>query len=234
MNRLLLTTILLLLSTQFSFAQYGDFVQFRDSTIMKGNIEVKMKTFGKNTITVNDSLKYFLQDVHAYQIDGDYFLRMYSGYGDAFAQRIEKGNIDLYTRVQRNYGGGMVPMGSVGSVSFGPTVGGSSQAQYFSKDGGPVLKANQRNLKLALFDNPISMDYLKKKDTATAIQVVGILGGIAITALSITSQKGSDEFNPTGPVIGLALVTGSAWIPYFQKKTFTRNAIQSYNHPEDF
>ncbi|MFV1882969.1 MAG: hypothetical protein ACMZ7B_00555 [Balneola sp.] len=234
-----LTTLLALaiitVNTSSVLAQNEDFVQLRDSTVIKGKVEVQEKMFGKNTITIDDTLKYYLQEVHAYQIDNVYYLRMYGGYGDAFAKRIERGNIDLFTRTVRNSGGGvMFPMGSVGPVAFGPSFNPSSQAEYFSKDGGPILKANQSNLKRALSDNPTSMYFLKKRDGATAIQVVGIIGGIAITALSITSQADSEEFNPTGPLLGLGVIAGSAWIPYFKKQEFTRNAIRSYNHPDEF
>ena len=48
--------------------------------------------------------------------------------------------------------------------------GGSSpsQVEYFSKNDGPLMKANAFNLKKHLNDNPISMEYLKKRDGLTA------------------------------------------------------------------
>ena len=221
--------VVLLLFTISVSAQFKNFVELRDSTIIRGKVELSTKLFKSSKIIVNDTTEIPLSKVHAYQTTEGYFRRMYSGYGETFAKRLEEGNIDLYTRTQSYGGGGAFVPGPNGTSIF---VGGgmqSSQVEYFSKDDGNLQKANARNLKRALFDNPESMEYLNKRDGMTAIQVLGVLAGVAIGAASLTSQADSDELDPTGAIVGLVIISGSTWIPSFQKQELTRKAIKAYN-----
>ncbi|MEQ9279031.1 MAG: hypothetical protein RLN83_06005 [Balneola sp.] len=211
-------------------AQYRNFVELKDSTVIRGKVELSTKLFRSSKIIVNDTTEIPLSKVHAYQTTDGYFRRMYSGYGDSFAKRLEKGNIDLFTRTQSYGGGGSFVPGPNGTSMF---VGGgmqSSQVEYFSKDGGELQKANARNLKRALFDNPESMEYLKKRDGMTVVQVLGVIAGVAIAATSLASQSDSEEISmPPGAFVGVMVISGSSWIPYLQKKELTRKAIKAYN-----
>ncbi|MEQ8883097.1 MAG: hypothetical protein RIC57_00810 [Balneola sp.] len=211
-------------------AQYINFVELKDSTVIRGKVELSTKLFRSSKIIVNDTTEIPLSKVHAYQTTDGYFRRMYSGYGDSFAKRLEKGNIDLFTRTQSYEGGGSFVPGPNGTSMF---VGGgmhSSQVEYFSKDGGELQKANARNLKRALFDNPESMEYLKKRDGMTVVQVLGVIAGVAIAATSLASQSDSEEISmPPGAFVGVMVISGSSWIPYLQKEELTRKAIKAYN-----
>lgn len=184
---------------------------------------------------INDSTHYPLKEVLAYKKDGEYYRRIGLSFnfntGDQFAVRTEKGNIDLYERMEYSYSNSWVP-GPNGTMMY--TGGGfnGNNVQYFAKDSGPVLKANARNLKTALSDSPQSMEYLKKRDGLTAVQVIGIIGGIAIAGASISAQADKEDPDFTGAFIGVGVVAGSAWIPFFAKQDLVRKAIKVYNHPE--
>lgn len=230
-KKLLLLTTLLILTSPI-FAQSGGFVELINGTIIKGKVEYQSKLFRSPRIIVNDSTSYPVNRVRAYKNSEGYFLKM-SGHGGNFARRIEEGNIDLYTRTINSYSPSYIP-GPNGTSMF---VGGgmsSSQVEYFTKNDGPVLKVNARNLKRHLSDNELSMSYLKKRDGLTAVQIIGAIAGASIMALSITSQADSEELDPTGAIVGLVVISGSTWLPYFGKKELTQKAIKAYNNPERY
>ena len=144
-----------------------------------------------------------------------------------------EGNIDLYTRTVRYYDGGTwVPTGAPRGGSFhvggGPS---SSQVEFFSKNNGPLIKANALNLKKHLNDNPISMEYLQQRDVLTAVQWIGAIAGLAIAGITLSNQADKDELDITGPVIGIGIFTGSVWIPNFEKRNLIQKAIYEYNNP---
>ena len=172
-----------------------------------------------------------MQDVEKYRSSDGYFVRMHVGYGDAFARRIQKGNIDLFERVVPNHSASWVP-GPNGTMTYMGGGVGSSKAQYFSKDGGRIMKANAGNLKKELYDNPISMQYLNQRDGLTALQVIGIIGGVALAATSVTSQADKEEPDFTGAIIGVGVIGLSSWIPHFAKQNLTEKAIEAYNQNE--
>lgn len=211
-----------------AFAQGKDFVELKDGTRYEGTIEVQELFLKKSRIIVNDTTTILMQDVEKYQSSDGYFVRMYGGYGDAFARRIQEGNIDLFIRQVPNNSPSYMP-GPNGTMTYMGSTGGSSSAQYFSKDDGPILRANATNLKTALSDNPVSMQYLKDRDALTAVQVIGIIGGIVIGAASVTAQADKEEPNFTGAFVGLGVLAGSAWLPYFAKQDLTEKAIRAYN-----
>lgn len=231
MRILLLTILLLIIVSASGFAQYRNFVELRDSTIIRGKVELSDKLFKKKRLIVNDTTEILMSNVRAYQTTDGYFLRMNQGYGDDFAKRIEEGNIDLYTRVQTHMAPSYMP-GPNGTSTF--VGGGFSQTnvEYFSKNGEKLQKANARNLKTALFDNPESMRLLKKRDNLTVVQVLGIIGGATLAIGSVVAQKDKEDINLSGFVIGGVIMSGSSWIPSFQKKELTRDAIEVYNNPE--
>ena len=231
MRILLLTTLLLIIVSASGFAQYRNFVELRDSTIIRGKVELSQKMFKKTRLIVNDTTEIPLYKVRAYQISDGYFLRMNQGYGDDFAKRIEEGNIDLYTRVQTHMSTPSYMPGPMGTSTF--VGGGFSQTnvEYFSKNGEKLQKANARNLKKALFDNPESMRLLQKRDNLTVVQVLGIIGGATLAIGSVVAQKDKEDINLSGFVIGGMIMSGSSWIPHFQKKELTQEAIEVYNNP---
>jgi hypothetical protein len=227
-------TILLFASLIISpsiYSQNSQFVELKNGTIIEGKVEKEEKFLHKTKLIINDTTEIFLEDVEKFQTSEGYFVRMHQGYGETWAKRIEEGNIDLFTRtVQHTSGGYTMPTAGGGSMYVG-AVSRSSQVEFFSKNDGPLMRANAINLKRELSDNPRSMEYLKKRDGLTAVQVIGGIAGIAIGIASVTSQADSEELDPTGAIIGLGVFAGSAWIPYYGKKDLTQQAIREYNNP---
>ncbi len=226
------TIFIVLLFSTISFAQNNQFVELKDGTIIEGNVEREEKIFQKGKLIVNDTTEILLQNVYRFQSSDGYFIRMSQGYGDTWAERIIEGNIDLFTRTVSYSGGTWMPTGAPGGGSF--YVGGgssSSQVEFFSKNDGPLMRANAFNLKKHLNDNPISMEYLEKRDGLTAVQWIGAIAGIAIAGVTLSNQADKDELDVTGPLVGVGVFAGSVWIPYFEKRNLVQKAIIEYNNP---
>lgn len=215
---------------------YGEFIQLKDGSILKGSVEISEKLFRSSKIILNDTTTFLLKNVEAYQDDGDYFKRIALGFssGDQFARRTEKGNIDLFERYEDSFTPGYFVPGPNGTSMFMGGGSSGSNKQYFSKNDGPVMVANAHNLKKELSDNALSMEYLRKRDGLTTIQVLGTITGVVIGAVSVSNQAGKDSLDPTGLVIGAAMITGTVWIPFSAKQELTRKSIEAYNHPERF
>ncbi|MCR9133493.1 MAG: hypothetical protein NXI08_12990 [bacterium] len=212
-------------------SQSTDFVELKNGTRYEGKVEVKEPFLKKSRIILNDTTTILMQEVEKYQSSEGYFVRMHGGFGDAFARRIQEGNIDLFTRYVPSSGPTWIP-GPNGTMTYiGPSSGGSNM-QFFSKNDGPIMKANARNLKQELYDNPTSMQYLNQRDGLTALQVIGIVGGVALAASTISAQADKEEPDFTGAVLGLGVVGFSSWIPHFAKQNLTEKAIRAYNSKE--
>ncbi len=230
MKKILLFIALILVTSNAVQSQFLHFVELRDSTIIRGKVKLSNNIFKGNRLIVNDTTEIKLSDVRAYQISDGYFLRIDKGIGDDFAERIEKGNIDLYSRPVRSSAATFMP-GPGGTSTF---VGGgmsNSSVQYFSKNGGDLQKASPSNLKKALADNEVSMKFLNDRSGMTTLQVLGAVAGVAIVAATLAPQLDKEEPNFIGPVIGIAVFTGGIWLPEFKKRELTRNAIDAYNNP---
>ena len=232
MNKIVFLSLILIFSSTQLYAQSGDYIELRDGTIVEGEVKISERLFRSSRIIINDTTYYPLNEVMAYKQDGEYYRRIGLNFntGNQFAMRTEKGNIDLYERMEYSYSNNWVP-GPNGTMMFMGGGFNGNNVQYFAKDSGPVLKANARNLKTALSDNPQSMSYLKKRDGLTAVQVIGIIGGIAIAGASISAQADKENPDFTGAFLGVGVVTGSAWIPFFAKQDLVRKAIEEYNRP---
>tara|TARA_R110002124_G_scaffold45693_1_gene137906 strand:+ start:14422 stop:14691 length:270 start_codon:yes stop_codon:yes gene_type:complete len=85
MRKFLLSVGFLISISLSASAQYRNFVELKDSTIIRGKVEMSNKLFKSSKIIVNDTTEIPLSKVHAYQTTDGYFRRMYRGYGDSFA-----------------------------------------------------------------------------------------------------------------------------------------------------
>tara|TARA_R110002096_G_scaffold170131_2_gene342192 strand:- start:21510 stop:22223 length:714 start_codon:yes stop_codon:yes gene_type:complete len=231
MRKIILFIALILVTSNAVKSQFLHFVELRDSTIIRGKVKLSNNLFKGRRLIVNDTTEIKLSNVRAYQISDGYFLRVNKGYGDDFAERIKKGNIDLYSRPVTGFSGPTSIPGAGGSSVF---IGGgfsNSSIQYFSKNGGDLQKASPANLKKALADNEVSMKFLNDRDGLTTLQVLGAVAGVAIVATTLAPQLDKDELNLVGPVIGIAVFAGGIWLPEFKKRELTLSAIDAYNNP---
>ncbi len=213
-----------------SKGQLSEHIQLRDGTILEASVEFNERLFRSNQIVFNDSVTYSLSRIEAYMDGVSYYRRVKTSpfSTNDFARRVEKGNIDLYEFFEFKSS----PM--MNSNGYVTTTTSPVSTQFFSKDGGPIQKVNARNLKKALYNNPVSMEYLNKRDQLTAVQVIGAIAGAAIIGISISNQIESDAetINPTGLILGGLVVNGSIWLPHFRKQDLTQDAVRSYNSPE--
>lgn len=234
MKNILIVLLFLLVPDQLLHGQNGDHILFKDGSIVEGQVEIIEKLFGSRRVIFNDSVRYNLWDIEAFQENGGYYRRVSTTpfSKNDFAKRVVKGNIDLYE---------ILKFDSYGPNSFHSTMsynsyGGNSvvSMQFFSKDYGPLQKVNARNLKKALNDNPVSMEYLKKRDTMTMIQVFGSIVGASLIVSSISklvSLEEDEPYSPIGLLAGGVVINGSIWLPHFQKQSLTRKAVTNYNNP---
>lgn len=207
------------------------FLELRSGQTMKGEVVKNEPIFKKDYLLLNDSLKIGLDSVKTYSTEDGYFTRITdrsSMHYNKFAERIEEGNIDLYSREFSVGGGSMAmhgPYGGVSYVSAGPS---SSSSEFFSVNGKDVLKANYRNLKGPLSDSPRSLKHLNTYHNMGIASWVMIGAGLATMGLSLTAI--SDEGGlPAGFFVG-AGVTGVGSIVGFARKSQLPKAIRAYNN----
>ncbi len=120
----------------------------------------------------------------------------------------------------------MMMAGPYGGVSHVST-GGSGSAEFFSVNGKDVLKANYRNLKGPLSDNPRSMKHLNTYHNLGIASWAMIIGGLGIAGGSLTAI--SDEGGlPAGFFVGVG-ITGVGSIMGFARQSHLPKAIRAYN-----
>jgi hypothetical protein len=211
-------------------AQEDLFLELRSGKTMRGEIIKNEPIFKKDYLLLNDSLKVGLDSVITYSTEDGYFTRITdrsSMHYQKFAERIEEGKIDLYSREFATGGGSMVMYGPYGGASYMSAGVGSGSAEFFSVNGEDVLKANYRNLKRPLSDNPRSMKHLNTYHDMGVASWVMIIGGLGIAGGSLTAI--SDEGGlPAGFFVGVG-ITGVGSILGFARQSHLPKAIRAYN-----
>jgi hypothetical protein len=186
----------------------SNFVQLISGQKLFGNVELKEPSFeGDNYILLNDSIKYSIDTVIAFQSPKGFYRRHILV--KEFYKRIEKGNIDLYQQVfinktpsRLNYVN--TPYGSIPQYQSGYSY--STTTEYFAKGEGDIQVATYTTLKPVLSDNPESLRCLEQSMTWKYIEygLIGIGGVCIIAALSSTGSS-SDALLISG---GLGIAAG--------------------------
>ena len=194
---------------------------------ISGIVEVKSELFKQKYILLNDSVKYQLNQVKAFQNkDGFFVVFRNSRAVYKIAKRKETGNIDLYTSYELVYSAGTY------SPGFGPggAGGGVSNAaiEYYRKNNGALKSIEYDNLKTNLADNTKSMEYLRSYKSLNYAKIgLGVLGaGIIVSAFAGMSKE---EGLPKGPLISGAVVMNLLWIPQILQGQEIKDAIKAYN-----
>lgn len=241
MNKVILIFIVLFIGinsrgwAQNSIIYGGDlFLELKSGKTMRGEITKKEPIFKRKYLLLNDSLKVGLDSVKTYMTADGYYTRVTdrsSIHYQKFAKRIEEGNVDLFTlKFEKGVPYRFVPdVNAPGGFNhvYDPSVKKSSSAEFFSVNGKDVLKANYRNLKGPLSDNPKSMKHLNTYHDMGIASWVIIIGGLGILGGSLTAI--SDEGGlPAGVYIGLG-VTSVGSILGFARKSHLPKAIRAYN-----
>jgi hypothetical protein len=214
---------------------YKNFVKLENGEIIYGDVVLKKSILAPQYFLLDNKREIPYDDVNSYKNDDGYYQAIpYFFTTKTFAKRIRKGKIDLFSKVSVYTTPGTfntisTPGGNF--TNFSPEYTYSTRVDYFRKANGILQKANYSNLKLALSDNPKSMEYLKQYhnlDTfqwITAISAIGFfIGGI--------SQIDKEEGMSSGGKALLGVSCFSAmitWIPHFMKPGKLESAIEEYN-----
>lgn len=217
LNVLLFLTISLLSGRTAAAQDSSRFVQLKTGQKLYGAVIVSKD--GRQ-LTLN-GVRHSMESVSAYQNQDGYFARINTGgifAHDKFVRREKTGRVWLYNDWQTYWYGD-------------PNLRWSSQAYepvYFSIGEAEPKRINVSNLKSSLSSNPASMRYLSQHETLTYVQIVLVVGGLAIIG---SAFSGVDKEHPPsmGRLIGGGLVCNLAWIPHLIKGDLIMTAIEEYN-----
>ncbi len=170
-------------------ASDSSFIQLNSDKILNGNVELKSPFLRSRYLLFNESTKYDISAVKAFQNEEGYFVKVKYGFfkQEKLAKRVQRGKIDLYS-VYVHSGSG-VPIFTTGHLSLGVSI--PAKVDYFSKNGQDVQKASYGNLKKALFDNPESMKYLNAHRTLQFVAIGMVVAGLTTIIVSVANvEKG--------------------------------------------
>ncbi|QCR23931.1 hypothetical protein [Pontibacter sp. SGAir0037] len=216
------------------------FVQLQNGQMVYADkLKFKSPLFKQDHFLLNDSLKFSISSVVAYQNADGYYARIaYGNRSDSFAKRILEGPriSKFFTTTYDYYNSGFSPYGyGYGYGGFGMGGGPSRRRIYFfSKDGGALMPFDYESLSEALSDNASSMLLLKryKQDklihTGISILGAGILAYGVINSINNTNEYGQTRLNPT-IYAGAAIIAVPFAIQLFQKDKLTQ-AVEVYNY----
>ncbi|MBI5216816.1 MAG: hypothetical protein HY960_13775 [Ignavibacteriae bacterium] len=232
----------LLVSASVAAQQSTSFILLENGQTVNGKVELKQPFLATPYLMLNDSIKHPLEEVKVYQNEDGYFAKVRSranffttgvldlSSGEKFVKRTLTGRISLFEEQGSRFIGGHSFTTSTPGGSFTHTTPSSFQTytlDYFSKDDGDVLEVSISNLKKAMEDNPVSMEYLNEYQTLGYVQYGLAIGGLGmVVAGAATSTK--EEFN-TGLVLGGAVVAVLSWIPKLIRDGKMEDAVRVYN-----
>ena len=201
---------------------------------MRGDVELKSPLFGSEYLLFNDTAKYTLSQIYAFQNKEGYFVNTYTGgyYGpQKLVKRTRTGKVNLYTTYQMYATAGTwntiyTPGGRITNYNPGATT--FARFDYFSKDTSDILPASRDNLMAALSDNPKSIQLLREHKTLGTAKVLLVLGGLGLIGSAFI---GVDKDHP--PSVGLlvagGVVANLSWIPSMMQSGKIEEAIEVYN-----
>jgi hypothetical protein len=202
-------------------------------------IQFKSPLFKQNYFLLDDSLQYTPERVRYYQTQDGFFARLNATgrrHSD-FAQRETSGKISTYFTYRTDYSGyapGVgVGMGGIGVGGYGYGYPTQRRVYYFSKENGPLEPLSYKNLRVALSDNPGSMESLQKYKTGQNIQLgMYIVGGGLLVAGALQQFKSSpDGSSRISPLFYVGLgVTLLPQVIRLVKKDQLSEAIELYNY----
>ncbi|QHL88016.1 hypothetical protein GU926_11480 [Nibribacter ruber] len=201
-------------------------------------IQFKSPLFKQNYFLLDDSLQYTPDRVRYFQNQEGYFARLNTTgrrFGD-FAQRESAGKISTYFvyRTDYNYSPGVgVGMGGVGMGGYGYGYPTQRRVYYFSKENGPLEPLSYKNLRVALSDNPGSMESLQKYKRGQNIQLGMYIagGGLMLAGLQQQFRSTPEGGSKISPLFFVGL--GVSLLPQvirLVKKDQLSEAIELYNY----
>lgn len=210
------------------------FIILKSKETIYGKVELKSPFLGSEYLLFNDTTKYPLSLIRAFQNEEGYFANVYAGglYGTPkLVKRTQTGKVNLFTAHQMyssapTWNSFSTPGGRVTQYNPGMTT--FARFDYFSKDTSDILPASRDNLMAALSDNPQSIKLLREHKNLSVVKTVLILGGLGLIGSAFI---GVDKEHP--PSVGLmvagGVVANLTWIPNWMQSDKIEKAIEVYN-----
>ncbi|KAA9332177.1 hypothetical protein F0P96_11875 [Hymenobacter busanensis] len=164
-------------------------------------VEMRQPVLGRSYLLANGQQRFDLDQIKFYEDETGHYVRttLPGSRREATLRRDKTGRISTYsittTQYSPNafgspfgYGYGGYGYGGYGSP-FGYPYGGyrTVRTEYFSKDGGPIEEMNFRSLRVALADNPGSVETLRDVARLRRISTAGYVVGGGLMAAGILS-----------------------------------------------
>ncbi|MFA6540601.1 MAG: hypothetical protein WCT99_03290 [Bacteroidota bacterium] len=225
----IITVITTIIVFPFLYAQQPDstFLHLNTGEKKFGKVEFKDPFLSRSYILFNDSTRYELKEVKAFQNSDGYFAKL-PGRSARVVKRVIAGKVDFFSETQSYYHVGNsfsynTPMGTMTSTTPGSFS--TTTIEYFCKDGSELQDASYSNLRTALADNTKSMQLLDEYRTMNYFKYgIGTVG-LAIIVAGITAKDGPSK----NTVIAGAIVVNLAWIPSLMQGGKIDQAIRVYN-----
>jgi len=217
------------------FYPVGNYVKLLNGKEIYNDFTLKTPLFSKAHILLDDETKISFKEVECYQYESEFYQRIPNKFVDAeFAQRVLSGKVDLYSITSTFTGGGgsfSTTPGLAGGMAFTAGTSSHTKTDYFVKDGGPLQKANYRNLVKALADNNKSMKSLAEYKTLSFIEWGMILGGAGLILGGIGQIDQEDGISPDGRILLVSggMLAACSQIPGLIKSDKIEDAIEEYN-----
>ncbi|RNI32441.1 hypothetical protein EFA69_03715 [Rufibacter immobilis] len=218
---------------------------YNGERIYARKLQFKSPVFKQNFFLLDDSLRYAPETVKYFQNQEGYFARVNAGrrFSD-FAQREQAGRISTYFVYRMDYnsfspgigiGMGRYGMGGYGMGGYG--MGGygypsQRRVYYFSKEQGPLEPLTYKNLRVALSDNPGSMESLQDYKRGQNIQTGMYIAGAGFIIAGMQQQfRGTSSGSSISPLLLVgAGITLLPQIIKLVKKDKLSEAIDLYNY----
>lgn len=223
------------LSAQDQELEKQSFIVLRTKEKLYGKVELKSPLFGQEYLIFEDTVRYPLSKIRAFQNGEGYFALAHIGglYGDSkLVKRTRSGKVNLYTAYQMYSSPGSfntisTPGGRI--TQYTPGITSFARFDYFStSDTSDILPATRDNLMAALSSNPKSIQLLREHKTLGTAKIVLILGGLGLIGSAFI---GADKEHP--PSVGLlvagGVVANLSWIPSLMQSGKMEKAIEVYN-----
>jgi hypothetical protein len=172
----------------------------------------------------------FFRNYHGYFANLN---KIYNDRAERYALRIKEGKINLFEEVEfEAYAEENLAIPEGGNNEMLAT---NESFQYFSKGDGEVKKANYRNLRLALADNPESKKEMNVFRNFRYAQIGLAAAGVGILAYEMVRQNdavntSSDESIRFTPMVALGIIVGgSSYLLERPKQNSKWFAVDSYN-----
>jgi hypothetical protein len=208
------------------------FLKKFDGTTLRGTTISYERPIMKEAVFLIDSVSYPASEIEFIQNHHGLFgnlNRFYKDDSDIFAMRIKRARISIFEEVDMYvYGAPSLRLGQYDGDASKAMIATGDYFHFYSKDDGPLKKANFKNLKSDLSDKPEANHHLKRHQRYLYLQLGLLAGGLAIITADVLSQPKDDIRMTPFNALGLVVIGGS-FFPTKARKDSLWDAVEAYN-----